>query len=785
MLKRVYSLLAAVVLLFSIALPTSFAQKPVLVSGEYNDTIIQQFSSGGGGSGSTVTPSQIFPDLSGMYMPPSLKPQISESDGHPTTPDIPLDDSMGRPNNGKPGQFDIPPDAIPAQVVDEDEITPFSFPASPSVGSTYTIKCLDNYPDAIVNMTTTLAAKGTYCNVYVESNIQYTPQAVNFLPSGTTPHSNATAIANEFDNYIYSMVESNFGAPSYITGTSKKINIMLYDIDLDGSSTNGYIAGYFHGIDYYPSHGNGDTIIYIDIGTNQGYNLFKKGAGTSSRAIFYGTVTHELQHLINFSKWFNQATTYASGDAEGDYVAVWYNEGLSGLADSMYMKSKGFTSPGDEKYDFLANNFYTGVGYVPTRAQWNDTSRNSNKIYSNYGASSALMQEYYASGAKPSSLVSSPKVGYTYSKSNVGQYYWAQKEGTSTKGFDDFFTVANLNIQVDSPAFTDTAVTRYYTDIFDNTWQQRYNNYIPATAITPTTTASSATFNTGSRTYYTNTYASSTHVGANGKLDVTIPSSSKAKYYIITPYNATSIGTDALWRQTPKMAAQIPAGTSTITVGSNNMFGILAVAYDTAINESFTYEIAATPPVITTAPQAAACRQNDTISLSAVAMAARGGSIVIRWYSCADTNKSGAALVKTENSANSTYPPPTTTVGNKYYYIEVTETVSGKSASVSSTPVLVRVIGTTEITGANLYTSSVYLYISPAETRTGTVVLAFYSGTMLKHVITQTGVSLTANQVATVYVPLSGFKTSGLTMRAMLWDNLSSMTPLAKPYLYN
>ena len=510
------------------------------------------------------------------------------------------------PINGLRESFVLPAGA--ETLLDQGRMTPF-FTKTYNVGDTEVIKNLDDIR-YLESRTVRLAAVSAHSQVWVDINdINYS----HFAPTGSTPHANATEIAGEFE-FIYGLVTGKIGEPNYIDGTSKKINIVLCDIDGDGGSASTYIAGFFNPNDYLPGYGNDDTFIYIDIGTNQGYGKFSDSVKSQGWTSFFGTIAHELQHLINFScflqNFTNEELVFPMDGTDPDWpgndstgqpyvsnVTTWYDEGLSGLIDVLYQNQKGWAMEKTYLDHFLSRDVSPYSGFVPNRNQWYDTSDNpstSEQILTLYGASAAMMQEYYAKTGDASYLVSNPRVGYNpYSFMNVAYGYGLDD---SVAGFDEFFTIANLNIQVDSPSAPAAPYVYYTSDLTgaENTWEYKTRYNISDTIIYA---GSSVPFSTGGRTYMTQTYVSAS-AQATGYVSVETPSDGEAEYYIITAYETTNASTRAGgWDAAPKIAQKLAPGNNlNISVGKDNLFAVLAVAHGTAVAESFSFTAASGKP---------------------------------------------------------------------------------------------------------------------------------------------------------------------------------------------
>ncbi|MDR2655731.1 MAG: Ig-like domain-containing protein [Oscillospiraceae bacterium] len=458
------------------------------------------------------------------------------------------------------------------------------------IGDTVSIK---TYYDGAINAALSIA--GEYCNVYTD--VRATGSGL--LPEGGTPSQKAIAIADEFDRSVYPLIREYFGEPLYQSGASGKINLVLLDINSDGNTLGAYTAGYFYAGDYYPGYGNDDAMLYVDIGTHQGLARLNSEKSSASYVSFFATITHEFQHLVNFSYWKDyydrSLLYYERSDKDPDWVknyatsvSTWYNEGLSGLAETLYLREKGFAMDANQLNYYFSNTFPNYLGHIPTSPQW-QAAGNSHQIIANYGSSSIIMQEFYAAAGAEAvkALVTGRYVGYNYSKENISNGFY----GTSGK-FNDFFIKVSLDMQVDSPDGGDSADV-YRNGVVENSWDYRSQNGIYTASVAPD---SPAQFNTVSRTYYNQVYLAPSIGADNSSIKVTVPEHTAAKYYVIAPDGATDINSRSLWNNAPKRAIALDPGSNSLLVGKGNMFAILAVACETAVNESFFYTVSSEIP---------------------------------------------------------------------------------------------------------------------------------------------------------------------------------------------
>lgn len=540
--------------------------------------------------------SVVMPDLSDYEMPEELV-NDSAIPAQPTTrtsSTLSMDRTM--PKRGLDNEMEIPEGAKPATggMTKNDEMSRAM--NTGAIGSSQTI--LDTYVNGTKSYKVIKAAETTNTRVFIrEDNVSGSggyDAYQKFKPTGTTPSVDALAVANEFEK-IYSMMNPIFG-DVHSTWGSSKINIILSDIGEDGNGFGGYTAGYFTSLDLigndpaYYDYSNEDTIVYMDVGKNHGFTSYE-----NAPVVFYATLAHEYQHLINGSYLIGNSTEKFPSDR----VATWYNEGLSGLAASLYYESKGiidYRIDNGAYLDFIANFTPNGVGYVPTDDQWNAAG---SRVYSLYGSTQVLMNDFNErkdSASAVTNLVKSNKVGYNNSLCNVAMNYSSSSSATQTsctKDFDAFFTRAVLNFSVDSP----NGGTSYSTNLVPNSWEDRalikafYQDSDAYFGMDNGVENENYSYDSK---YYSNVFLTNESIGTNtSAVEVEIPtntSTNAAKYFIVTPDAATGINTIGAWTATNKIVGELKPGKQTVIVGTDNMFSIVAVNTTVAADQTFTYK---------------------------------------------------------------------------------------------------------------------------------------------------------------------------------------------------
>jgi large repetitive protein len=132
----------------------------------------------------------------------------------------------------------------------------------------------------------------------------------------------AAEIGKEFDDRIHPTISTYFGKESDVDKDGK-INLLLFDI-VDGYSGSGaFMSGYFNQADLYQTEkSNKSEIVYID-------TYPSLGAQKNDFSSVYSTITHELQHLVNYNQ-----NVIIEGNTKG--MDVWLDEALSMAAEQIY-----------------------------------------------------------------------------------------------------------------------------------------------------------------------------------------------------------------------------------------------------------------------------------------------------------------------------------------------------------------------------------------------------------------------------------------------------------------
>ncbi|MBP7632911.1 hypothetical protein KBA41_01980 [Candidatus Ozemobacteraceae bacterium] len=211
-----------------------------------------------------------------------------------------------------------------------------------------------------------LAASGKYCHVYVAKD------SAPLL--GSASERLVTEIRDTYDGVIHPLLAAWFGELVLSPGlglADERVIINLCDIR-DGMS-NGFIAGYFDSRDLDPDAfpvGNLKPVLHLDIDPGT------PGRPGDKYNMFYRTLAHECQHMINFARHLSQGAPPEER---------WLEEGLSCFAEYAYtaaMDADGNGLPPDPHLSsFLENPDI--VLTMNGESEWFDDAT----LYRHYGAS--------------------------------------------------------------------------------------------------------------------------------------------------------------------------------------------------------------------------------------------------------------------------------------------------------------------------------------------------------------------------------------------------------------
>lgn len=163
-----------------------------------------------------------------------------------------------------------------------------------------------------VQVTATKVASKGNVNIYLDDDIW------------GISDSKISQVANEVGGQIYPNITGIFGEP-YWLDTWNQIDILVTNLDDDSDDYT--LAGYFDERNYFSNqdvgYSNECEMLYINA------DLIENGEMNQ----FYGTVAHELQHLLFFSNKMRAKNNNSYGERfKQFYDDTWINEGFAVLA---------------------------------------------------------------------------------------------------------------------------------------------------------------------------------------------------------------------------------------------------------------------------------------------------------------------------------------------------------------------------------------------------------------------------------------------------------------------
>lgn len=185
-----------------------------------------------------------------------------------------------------------------------------------NVGDTRTFNILLSYsPTGSSSIKFKVLAKGEHCYIWTPVS-----SSSNTWPLDTINATYGDLAAAEFDGK-FDLMQSSFGQHSNGTNGDGRVHLLFYNVE-DGwnwQTGGGYIGGFFYSADY---NNNGLPIVNIDTYPSVHYVKTDGTTVIDDITASYGTMMHEYQHMIHYSKLGNSA-------------ASWLNECMSAAAEEI------------------------------------------------------------------------------------------------------------------------------------------------------------------------------------------------------------------------------------------------------------------------------------------------------------------------------------------------------------------------------------------------------------------------------------------------------------------
>ena len=319
--------------------------------------------------------------------------------------------------------------------------------AVPTVGDTLTYKVPDpNASNACTDFTSVKAV------VKAVGQHGILAQDVN-SPTGGFTASDFSAIANEFDDIIYTTDTVHFGNPSDIDGNDHVV--LLYTPIVNAATKRGsesVTQGFFFGGDLFPTsqcaQSNLAEIFYLIV-PDPNAQFSDKRTAADVRENTRGTIAHEFQHMINLGVRIR---------VNAPDEDTWLNEGLSHFAEEIVGRAEnGFsdsqeltiTDVADQANGLKDFNAFFGQNIVRFRnwlrspGKLGATSTHADTSLAVRGAAWALLRwsaDHYANGTLPSftrALVAGPQTGVANLTARAGVPFDSLMAGWMVANFVD------------------------------------------------------------------------------------------------------------------------------------------------------------------------------------------------------------------------------------------------------------------------------------------------------------------------------------------------------------
>lgn len=196
--------------------------------------------------------------------------------------------------------------------------------AVPAAGSIRSFRVLSSFTaNSYASVGAKLAYVGANVLLYVDT----------LAPANGFTAEQLAAFGRNFDETLYPIALSAFGAPSDLDGNGHVIMLMTPKVNADSPAatcnTLGYVAGFFDSVDFDgpsdPNSNQGEVFYSIVPDPNATVSCAHTVADLGSS--IPATFLHELQHLVNFSQH-----VVVNGLQPG---ASWLDEGMSIVAEEM------------------------------------------------------------------------------------------------------------------------------------------------------------------------------------------------------------------------------------------------------------------------------------------------------------------------------------------------------------------------------------------------------------------------------------------------------------------
>ncbi|HKJ03569.1 MAG TPA: hypothetical protein VJ997_13970, partial [Longimicrobiales bacterium] len=178
-------------------------------------------------------------------------------------------------------------------------------------------------------------------------------------PAGGFTDQDLGRFAADFDEIIFPTDTAAFGAPSDLDGNQRVVILLTPTVNSltpRGSSGDGFIGGFFYGLDLLDRDGSNHAEIFYGIVPDSTGLYGDARYRQSVMEVMPAILAHEFQHMIHF----NQRVLKLGADGT---EALWLSEGMAQMAEELVARA------------------YLKVGDAPTAEQYRDGNRKRARSY--------------------------------------------------------------------------------------------------------------------------------------------------------------------------------------------------------------------------------------------------------------------------------------------------------------------------------------------------------------------------------------------------------------------
>lgn len=176
-------------------------------------------------------------------------------------------------------------------------------------------------------------------------------------PAGGFSHADFTRFGQMFDDPIYETVVGAYGAPSDVDGNERVIILFTPVVNaMTGADSQGYIAGFFYGLDLTTQPGSNQAEVFYSIVPDPDGRFGVSRSRQQILRVVPPVLAHELQHMIHFNKryFINQVGPETH----------WLSEALAHMAEDLVGREFLARGDADNAEEFRRGNHSRAARYL-------------------------------------------------------------------------------------------------------------------------------------------------------------------------------------------------------------------------------------------------------------------------------------------------------------------------------------------------------------------------------------------------------------------------------------